>query len=189
MKQLLLFLSFAFLTQMNHSYSQRTIAGVSFKDKVVTSKGILYFNGAGLREKYTIDLYVSALYLKNQTIDGSKVTNNDEAMSITIVLVSKKVTRDKFTSSVEEGFEKSAGSNLSKLRDRIDEFKELLSESFSIDDKIELIYLPGLGTQVKKNSKLLGTIKGLDFKRALFGIWFGSNPADAGLKDDMLGRL
>ena len=190
MKYFLSLLLPALLLCTNITFSQsRTVAGVSFKDKIVTSKGIIYFNGAGLREKYTIDLYVSALYLKNQTIEGTKVVNRDEPMAISIVIISKRVTRDKFTESVESGFKKSCGPTIGLVRDRIDEFKNILSAPFSIDDKIDLIYLPGIGTQVKKNGKLIGTIKGLDFKKALFGIWFGDKPADGGLKDDMLGRL
>lgn len=190
MKNILLLLTLTTLFYSNTNHAQaRTVAGVTFKDKIVTQKGIIYFNGAGLREKYTIDLYVSALYLKTQTIDGSKVVNNDEAMAISIEIISKRVTRDKFTESTKEGFKKSCGPTLGLVKDRVDKFMDLLSDSFSINDKIDLIYLPGIGTQVKKNGKLLGTIKGLDFKKALFGIWFGDKPADSGLKDDMLGRL
>jgi len=34
----------------------------------------------------------------------------------------------------------------------------------------------------------MGTVKGLDFKKALFAIWLGKKPADSGLKDGMLGK-
>ena len=33
-----------------------------------------------------------------------------------------------------------------------------------------------------------GTIEGLDFKKALFGIWLGNKPADDDLKAGMLGK-
>jgi hypothetical protein len=35
---------------------------------------------------------------------------------------------------------------------------------------------------------LKGTIKGIDFKRAVFSIWLGEKPADAKLKKGMLGK-
>jgi hypothetical protein len=184
---LLIFVCTLFIS--SHSFAQRTVAGVSFTGKMVTSKGMIFFNGAGLREKYNIDLYVGALYLKNQTLEGPKVVYRDEPMAMSIVIVSKRVTRDKFTESVEAGFKKSAGNTIEKVRPGINKLKELLSDPFSIDDKIDLIYLPEIGTQIKVNGKLKGTIKGLEFKKALFGIWFGSNPVDKGLKDDMLGKL
>lgn len=189
MKLIYLFIFSLFFSFSSEALAQRTVAGETFDAKMVTSKGLIYFNGAGLREKYGIDLYVSALYLKNQTVEGPKVVHRDEAMAVSIKLVSNKVTRDRFVESVEKGFKKSMNGDVSALRDKIDAFKAQFSDAFKEGDKIDLIYLPDIGTQIKKNGKLLGTTKGLDFKKALFGIWFGSNPADKGLKDDMLGKL
>ena len=34
-----------------------------------------------------------------------------------------------------------------------------------------------------------GYVEGLDFKEALFKIWIGDNPADKGLKNEMLGAF
>ena len=34
----------------------------------------------------------------------------------------------------------------------------------------------------------MGTIRGLDFKKALFAIWLGEKPADNSLKQGMLGK-
>jgi hypothetical protein len=45
-----------------------------------------------------------------------------------------------------------------------------------------------VGTKIYKNSELKGTIPGLEFKKALFAIWLGSNPAQESLKNDMLGK-
>ncbi len=39
-----------------------------------------------------------------------------------------------------------------------------------------------------KNGVKKGTIEGHDFKKALFGIWLGDNPADSGLKTGLLGK-
>jgi hypothetical protein len=44
------------------------------------------------------------------------------------------------------------------------------------------------GVVVYKNKKELGTIQGLNFKKALFGIWLGKDPADSKLKKAMLGK-
>lgn len=189
MKSIYLFLFSLFVFSTTTIIAQREVAGKTFDGKMVTSKGMIYFNGAGLREKYGFDLYVSALYLKNQTVDGPKVVHRDEPMAISIILISDKVTRDRFVESVEKGFKKSMNGDVSSLRSKIDEFKGFFKDAFELDDKIDIIYLPGVGTQVKKNGKIIGTMKGLEFKKALFGIWFGSNPADKSLKEDMLGKL
>ena len=39
-----------------------------------------------------------------------------------------------------------------------------------------------------KNGNKKGSIAGLEFKKALFGIWLGDKPADDDLKTGMLGK-
>jgi hypothetical protein len=48
--------------------------------------------------------------------------------------------------------------------------------------------VPGKGVESYKNGTLQGTIEGMDFKKALFGIWLGNKPADDDLKAAMLGK-
>ena len=161
--------------------------GVTFPSKMKISDQVVKYNGSGLREKYFIDLYVSALYLKAQSSDANKIINADEEMCIRLKLVSNKVTRDKFVETVKEGFETSSTGKASKTE--IDSFMKLFSKDFKSGDDIILIYKPGIGVQVIHNGEKLGTQKGLEFKKALWGIWFGSTPADAGMKKAMLGKV
>ena len=44
-----------------------------------------------------------------------------------------------------------------------------------------------LGVLKLKNGKEITTFGNLKFKQALFGIWFGNEPADENLKEGMLG--
>ncbi|NRA12526.1 MAG: chalcone isomerase family protein [Crocinitomicaceae bacterium] len=52
-----------------------------------------------------------------------------------------------------------------------------------------IIYKPGKGAAVMVNGKYKGLVAGLEFKKALFSIWLGSNPADKKLKSKMLGKV
>ena len=54
-------------------------------------------------------------------------------------------------------------------------------------DRYSLSYTPGQGTVLALNGRPLGTIEGADFAAALFSIWLGPNPADAGFKTALLG--
>ena len=54
------------------------------------------------------------------------------------------------------------------------------------DKSITFLYLPGKGTEVYFEQEFLGVIKGHDFKRALFGIWFNNNCADNKLRDEAI---
>ena len=66
-----------------------------------------------------------------------------------------------------------------------------LSSSFdtavSTGDYYEFIYLPEMGMHVLKNSELVELIKGIDFKKAFFGIFLSDNPIQKNLKKAMLG--
>lgn len=187
-----LFASLAFVAitfTLNKSYAQngRSIAGVTFDQKLKVKDNYLNFNGCGLREKYTIDLYVAALYLNRPSMDASAIVNANDMQAIKIVIISNKVTRDKFNESVKEGFEKSTVGEASS--DQIIQFKSYFSEPFSLNDEILLIYVPGKGVAVTINGKYKGLVEGLDFKKALFGIWLGDDPASNKLKKGMLGQL
>lgn len=161
--------------------------GVTFPAKMKINDKVVKYNGSGLREKYFIDLYVSALYLVSQTSDAKKVINSDEEMCIRIKLVSDKVTRDKFIETVKGGFGNSTGGKATESE--INSFMKIFSKSFKKGDDILLIYKPGVGVQVYQNGEKLGTQSGLEFKKALWGIWFGETPADKALKSAMLGKV
>ena len=170
------------------SFSQDiTSHGVTFPSKMKINDKVVKYNGSGLREKYFIDLYVGALYLQNQSSDANAIINGNEEMCIRIKIVSNKVTRDKFVETVKEGFAKSSAGKASS--DEISAFMEAFSKSFKDGDDIILIYKPNDGVQVIMNGEKLGSQKGLEFKKALWGIWLGDTPADSGLKNAMLGKL
>lgn len=164
----------------------RTVAGETFPAKLDVKGTKLVFNGAGLREKYTLDLYVAALYLPKQTTDANKVINGNEIQAINIKIVSNKVTREKFNETVKEGFAKVTEGKATSTQ--ISKFTGFFSAAIKKGDDIQIIYKPGKGTAVMINGSYKGLVEGLEFKKALFSIWMGSKPADSGLKKEMLGK-
>ncbi|MFT6502683.1 MAG: hypothetical protein ACJASQ_002810 [Crocinitomicaceae bacterium] len=165
----------------------KTVSGATFKSQMDIKGTKLLYNGAGLREKYTIDLYVAALYLPNQTMNGATVLNNDEIQVIEIKIVSDKVTREKFNSSVKDGFAKASDGKASTSD--ISKFTGFFSAEIKDGDDILMIYKPGKGTAVMINGAYKGLVEGLEFKKALFSIWLGSTPVDKKLKSKMLGKV
>ncbi len=162
------------------------IENVEFYKSITVGEEKLVVNGGGLREKYWFDLYVAALYLKSKSTDASKIINKHEEMAIYIKLVSDKVTREKFIETVKEGFANATAGKATK--EEIKKFTGFFTGEFKNGDKIYLEYVPDKGLQVKKNGKHIGTIEGLEFKKALFSIWLGSKTVDETLRDGMLGK-
>ncbi|NRA12527.1 MAG: chalcone isomerase family protein [Crocinitomicaceae bacterium] len=97
-------LLFVTLLTAGSVFSQtKTVSGATFKSQMDIKGAKLVYNGAGLREKYTIDIYVAALYFPNQTMNSSAVIGANEIQAINIELVSNKVTRERFNATVKEG--------------------------------------------------------------------------------------
>ena len=183
----LLFICFIGFSFASVHAQKRTVAGVTFPAKATVNGKTLLYNGSGLREKYTFDLYVAALYLKRPSMDASKVINGDAEIAIHLELVSNKVTRDKFVETVKDGFKKASHGQATEAE--IKKFMAFFKGEFKDGDKIHIEYTPGKGTSAIKNGKTLGTVSGLAFKKAIFSIWLGTSPADKGLKKGMLGKV
>ena len=181
-----IFLFFLGVSLGSHAQN-KTVAGETFAAQLDVKGTKLIYNGAGLREKYTLDLYVAALYLPSQSMDGSKIVNANETQAINIRIVSNKVTREKFNETVKEGFAKVSEGKATESE--ISKFTGFFSEPIKDGDDIQIIYKPGKGTAVIINDKYKGIVPGLEFKKALFSIWLGETPADAGLKKKMLGKV
>jgi hypothetical protein len=141
----------------------KKIAGVDVPQSVTIENKALVLNGAGIRKKLFIKVYVGSLYLKE---------------------VSKKRT----VAGWNKGFaDNSSAKEIMVLQERINQFNSLFTTVYK-GDEIRLDYVPGDGTQVRINGTLKGSVSGEDFYQALLKIWLGSNPADANLKDAMLGN-
>ncbi|MCB0402009.1 MAG: chalcone isomerase family protein [Flavobacteriales bacterium] len=184
-----LFLSALILLITFPAVAQKTVSGVTFPEKVKVGESTVLLNGAGIREKMWIDLYACGLYVSSVTKNAQDIIDSDKHSGIKIHIVSSMITSKKMSDAVEEGFEKSTGGDMAALRDRIDKFKAIFSkEEIKKDDVYDIMYVPEKGVIVFKNGKIQPVIKGLDFKKALFGIWLGEEPADDNLKKDLLGK-
>ena len=169
--------------------AQTKINGIVMPNVMKVDGKYLKLNGGGVREKMFLDLYVGALYLQEKTSDANKIINSDKPMAIKLRIISGMVNKDNMEEAIREGFEKSTKNKIEPIKDKID---LLINKGFASQivkgDMFDIIYVPGVGTKLLKNNKLLVTIKSLEFKKALFGIWLCDQPADANLKAKMLGK-
>jgi hypothetical protein len=90
--------------------------------------------------------------------------------------------------AVDEGFIKSTNNSVSSLQSRINQFKQIFKDEIKKGDQYVFQYEPSKGLSIIRNGKLSAIIPGLDFKKALFGIWLCDNPADKDLKSQLLGK-
>lgn len=166
----------------------KSIAGVDIPDQLNLAGADLTLNGAGIRTKFMMDIYVGGLYLPAANKDAAAVVSADQPMAIRLHMVSGMITSDKMKDATNEGFQNSLNGNTAPLKSQIDAFISVFDAEIKKGDVFDLVYVPGKGVEVLKNGQAASTIDGgLEFKKALFGIWLSDKPAQEDLKKAMLG--
>jgi len=163
------------------------VAGVKMPDTMKAGGQDLVFNGGNKRTKFMMKVYVSALYLKQKSSDAQKIIDADEPMAIKLQITSGMVTPDKMKTAIDEGFANSTGGNITPIKAKIDAFTAVFKD-LANGIVYDYVYVPGKGVEIYKNGQMASTIQGLEFKKALFGIWLCDKPAQESLKEAMLGK-
>jgi hypothetical protein len=109
-------------------------------------------------------------------------------MAIRMHFIYDGVSSEKLIEGWNEGFGKATGGNIGPIKKEIDAFNAFFTEEAKENDIYDIVYIPGEGVSVTMKGVLKGTIQGLDFKKAVFSIWLGDDPADSKLKKGMLGK-
>ena len=164
------------------------VGKVEMPDTLAVGGESLRLNGAGIRKKFFIKLYVSGLYLQQKQGDADAIVKGDQPMAIRMVITSGMITPKKMEKATREGFDQATHGDTAAIQEKIDQFVSAFKQGIKKGDVFEMAYIPGQGTRVSKNGKPEWTIPGLDFKQALFGIWLSDRPAQESLKSAMLGN-
>ena len=186
MKTLIIALALLLTAPLAHS---REFAGVHIEDQITAENGeVLVLNGVGLREKFWVDIYVGSLYLANKNSNVAEILSTSNAYRLQMDFVYKEVAKEKLITAWRDGFGKNQEEQaLIALKDRTEQFYSYFDTNAVKGDQFVLDYIPGTGTKITKNKKLMGVIPGKDFKNALLEIWLGNFPADSDLKKGLLG--
>lgn len=177
------------LLAVNTLYAQQKIAGIEVpKQLTYLSESDLDLYGVGVRKFLWMDMYVGAIFLSNEKERPKEIIESNENMGMRLHILSSLVSNKRIIKAIEDGFQKSTGGNLSKYQSRIDEMISFFEGEISPGDIIDMVYSKdNRTTQVFLNKHKLGEIDGLDFKRALFGVWLSNDPIDKSLKQQMIG--
>jgi hypothetical protein len=166
----------------------KEIGGVTLPDSMQVSEDTLLLNGAGLRKKFFVKVYAGGLYLKQKDQHAQEIIDADEPMAVRMHFIYDGVSSKQLTDGWNEGFGKATEGNVLPIKKEVDQFNSFFTEEVRKNDIYDIIYNPGQGVSVFFKGTLKGTVKGLDFKKALFAIWLGKKPVDAGLKEGMLDK-
>jgi Chalcone isomerase-like len=167
------------------------VAGVKFANALQVGSAKLQLNGAGIRYKVVFKVYAAALYLTDKATTPEAVFAAPGPRHLQIVMLreidgnelGKLFTRGMEQNAPREEFSKSIAGIL-RMSEIFSTRKKLVAgDSFAVE------WIPGTGTTIIVNGKPEGApIKEPEFYSALMKIWLGKSPADAQLKEALLGK-
>src|SRR5438445_246628 len=152
-----------------------TVAGVKLDDTVNVNGQNLLLNGAGIRKKLFIKVYVGALYLQAKQKEAAMILAADKPRRMVMHFVYHKVERDKIAEAWDEGLEENTPSASAEVKAN---FKTLASwmEDMKSGQQIVLTYVPGTGTPIDVNGHTKGTLAGKATADAILAAWMGPKP-------------
>lgn len=167
------------------------VAGVKLEDSLDLQGSKLQLNGAGVRTKVIFKVYVAGLYLNKKAATAEEVlaATGPKRMSLTMLRdIDAGELGKLFTKGVEDN---TAKGEISKLIPGLVRMGQLFADQKKLKsgDNVLIDWVPGTGTTLTINGKLQpDPFKEPEFFNALMRIWFGDKPADASLKEALLGK-
>ena len=147
---------------------------------------VVTLKGAGVRQKFFIDVYVGALYVSATHTSAETILDGGQANRVEMHILYDEIADTKLVKAWNDGFNANQSTEvIEQLREKIDAFN-MLFPSVRKGDVIRVDYLPGSGTKISVNGAVLGIVPGSTFNRAVLSIWLGQRPVSKSLKHSML---
>ena len=164
----------------------REVAGVQVPDSVTVDGKALALNGAGLRSKIFIKVYVGALYLEQKSSDPAAIIAANGAWRV-VMTFKRDVDKAAILGAFKDGFENNSRAEAAALVPLLARVDAVMKD-LKTGDVLVIGYAPGTGATIIAPGGGVVTIEGKPFADALLRNWLGDKPADGGLKDGMLGK-
>jgi len=164
----------------------REVAGVKLDETVSVAGQSLALNGAGIRKKFVVKVYVGALYLASPASDPEAIVAADAPKRVRMVFL-RDVDRDSVLGAFRDGFDANSGAQAAQARADLDGVAGAIPD-MKEGGELVVTYVPGQGTTLSATGAQSATVPGKAFAEALFRNWLGPKPADEGLKKAMLGK-
>ena len=174
----------------------KKVGDVNVADSITVGGQALTLNGAGQRIKKVafikIKIYSAGLYLQAKNTDAQSIIDADAPMAIRLYITTGMASKEKLTGAWNEGFERATGGNTAAIKGEIAKFNALFKKNPKEGDMYEIAYVPGQGITLAMNGESQGAaIPGMEFKKAVFGIWLTKEIDDknlSALKENLLGN-
>jgi len=163
------------------------VAGVKVDDRVTVAGQELVLNGAGVRTKVFVKIYVGSLYVPAKAPDLAAVlAKGPRRIQMNIL---RGLTAEQLVDALVDGLkENNSADELAAVKTQTAELVATMKAFNDVKEKdvVTLDFVDG-ATKIGLNGAAKGSIAGEPFNRALTKIWLGDHPIQADLKKAMLG--
>ncbi|HJV60269.1 MAG TPA: chalcone isomerase family protein [Albitalea sp.] len=168
------------------------VGGIKYDNTTVLGGMKLRLNGAGVRYKAIFKVYTAGLYLPGKASTPEAVIAATGPRRMHIVML-REINAEELGKLFTRGMEQNASRDeFSKVIPGVIKMGEIFAarKRLLAGDYFSIDYVPGVGSTIIVNGKPASEpIKEPEFFNALMKIWLGQAPADAQLKDALLGKV
>lgn len=165
------------------------VSGVSIDETIVLGPGKskLVLQGAGVRSKLFIDVYVGALYTKKPVSTPEQAVAQAGAKRMQMIFLYDGVTQSKLQKTWLEGIKANNSRNdYQKFEKQIEWFVSLFDQNMKPGDKVVIDYIPALGTKVEINGEEKGRVIDKGFYPLVLNTWMGNKPPSKKFRKELL---
>ena len=164
------------------------VAGVKMEDQVKVGANELVLNGAGVRTKVFVKVYVGALYVSQKANTPAALLDATSPRRMTMRML-RDIDADTLYGALRDGLkDNNSEAELAALKASTEQFAEIMKKvgSAKVGDTVAVDFTAD-GVSVSFNGEPRGKVAGGTFGKALLKVWLGDNPVDSSLKKVLLG--
>jgi hypothetical protein len=152
------------------------IAKVNIPEQVAVASQNLHLQGAAIRSKFFLDVYIGAFYSETAAKTPKNAMDMPGAKRMSFYFL-RNVSQNKLKSAWKEGFqENNPTSVLSQNKNLIAQFLDLFDKDIGKGDIMTIDFIPDKGTVVSIDGKTKGTITQEHFYTLVLSVWMGEHP-------------
>jgi Chalcone isomerase-like len=164
------------------------VAGVKVDDQIRVGANELLLNGAGLRTKVFVKVYIGALYVSQKANAPAALLDATTPRRMSMRML-RDIDADTLYGALRDGLkDNNSEAELAALKAPTEQFAEIMKKIGTArnGDTVALDFT-GDGVGVSFNGESRGKVAGGAFAKALLKVWLGDNPVDSSLKKALLG--
>lgn len=163
------------------------VAGVKLDDKVAVGGQDLVLNGAGIRTRFMLKIYVASLYLPAKAGDpAGVVAKGPRRIQMNLL---RNLSAEQLVDALIDGLkDNNSEAELAAVKAQTEQLTSIMKGFGEVKEGsvVTLDFVDG-ATKIGFNGAAKGSIEGEPFNKALTKIWLGDKPVQADLKKSLLG--